>query len=120
MKNTYHIFKTALFSKKAKKEKISDKELVESIKQILKGQGVDLGGGVFKKRIGENRYRSIILAKTGDFWVYEYLFAKKDQDNITDKQLKDFKKLATAYQSLTPTHIEQLMEQNHFLEIFYD
>lgn len=41
------------------------------------GQAHDLGGGVFKKRLNDNEYRSIILAKTGEFWVFAYLFASK-------------------------------------------
>lgn len=30
---------------------------------VMKGQGDDLGGGVLKKRLNENRHRSIILAQ---------------------------------------------------------
>jgi len=40
------------------------------------GQADDLGGGVYKKRLGKNLYRSIILAKGGQHWVYEFFFAK--------------------------------------------
>jgi hypothetical protein len=56
----------------------------------------DLGGGIFKKRLNENRYRSIVLAKGGHFWVCEYLFAKKDRANIEDDELDGFRKLAKA------------------------
>lgn len=41
-------------------------------------QADDLGGDVFKKRLNENMQRSIILAKTEEFWVFAYLLAKKD------------------------------------------
>ena len=54
------------------------------------GQADDLGGGVFKKRLDDNLHRSIILAKGGQYWVYEYLFAKKDRDNIEDDELLYF------------------------------
>jgi hypothetical protein len=43
------------------------------------GQADDLGGGVFKKRLRKNQYRSIILARAGHYWVYEYLFAKQER-----------------------------------------
>jgi hypothetical protein len=42
---------------------------------------------VFKKRLGKNLHRSIIVAKGGRYWVYEYLFAKKDPANIEDNDL---------------------------------
>jgi hypothetical protein len=50
----------------------------------MAGQGIDLGGGVFKKRLNQNRHRSIILAKGGRFWICQFLFAKKDRSNIDD------------------------------------
>ncbi len=42
------------------------------------GQCDDLGGGVYKKRLGKNLYRSIVVAKGGNYWVYAHLFAKKN------------------------------------------
>jgi hypothetical protein len=56
----------------------------------MKGQADDLGGGVFKKRLNKNLHRIIILAKGGRFWIYAYLFAKKDRANIEDDELDDF------------------------------
>ena len=47
-------FKTARFSKDAKKAKIKDVELCMAIQQVLLGQVDDLGGGVFKKRLNNN------------------------------------------------------------------
>ena len=46
-----------------------------------------MGGGVFKKRLNDNLHRSIILAKGGKYWIYEYLFAKKDRENIENDEL---------------------------------
>ena len=65
------VFKTAWFAKQADKSHIDDTELCEAIRSVMKGQADDLGGGVFKKRLGKNRYRSIILAKGGRYWIYE-------------------------------------------------
>jgi len=90
MSDTLHprAFKSAWFPKAAKKARISDSELCKAIAQVMAGQADDLGGGVFKKRLHDNDYRSIILAKGGDFWVYEYLFAKKDRANIDAAELR--------------------------------
>jgi hypothetical protein len=84
------------------------------------GQAVDLGGGVFKKRLGKNRYRSIILAQGGRNWVYEYLFAKKDLDNISKSELANFRKLARRYEGLTNQEIFELMANQDWVEICND
>jgi len=72
-----------------------------AIREAIQGQVDDLGGGVFKKRLNDNMHRSIILAKGGRYWVYEYLFAKKDRGNIADDELVAFRTLAKAYAGLT-------------------
>lgn len=71
---------------------------------------MDLGGGVFKKRLNENRHRSIILAKDGYYWVYQFLFAKNDLDNIGDDELIEFRKLAKVYFELSEVQVEQLLQ----------
>ncbi len=95
------VFKTAWFSKTAKKARIGDVTLCQAMRQVMEGQADDLGGGVFKKRLEGNRYRSIILAKGGRYWVYEYLFAKSDRDNIADEELIALRALAKGYAGLT-------------------
>ncbi len=91
---TARTFKTAWFAKAARKALIDDAELCRAIAEVRKGQADDLGGGVFKKRLDKNSRRSIILARGGAHWAYEFLFAKKDRDNIDDRELAAFRKLA--------------------------
>ena len=62
-------------------------------------------------------HRSIILAKGGRFWIYEFLFAKKDQANINDEDLNDFRILAKAYATLSQNQIAQLLEDKDLTEI---
>jgi hypothetical protein len=81
------------------------------------GLAVDLGGGVFKKRLDKNRARSIILARGGHRWVFEYLFAKKDRENIDDDELARFRLLAKTYEVLTAQQIEQLIQDKDWMEI---
>lgn len=111
------VFKTAWFSKVARKSRITDNELCRAIKQVMQGQADDLGGGVFKKRLQENRYRSIILAKAGQYWIYVYLFAKKDRDNIDDDELSYFKKLSVSYSIQSESIIENAINNGDLLEI---
>jgi len=114
------VFKTARFSKDAKKAKIKDVELCLAIQQVLLGQVDDLGGGVFKKRLNNNLHRSIILAKGGNYWVYEYLFAKKDLSNIESDELFAFRLLANSYAGLTELQVSQLLVNRDFVEICHD
>ncbi len=113
-------FKTARFSKDAKKAKIKDVELCLAIQQVLLGQVDDLGGGVFKKRLNNNLHRSIILAKGGNYWIYEYLFAKKDRSNIENDELLAFRLLANGYSGLTEVQVSQLLVSGDFVEICHD
>jgi hypothetical protein len=113
-------FKTVWFSKAARKARIADTELCEAIRQVMQGQADDLGGGVFKKRLNNNMHRSIILAKGGRYWVYEYLFAKKGRENIEDDELVSFRALAKVYAGLTDGQIEQLLRDKDMMEICHD
>lgn len=111
------VFKTAWFAKAARKAKIRDGELCKAIAEVIKGLADDLGGGVFKKRLNKNDHRSIILAKGGRFWIYAYLFAKKDRANIDDDELQDFRVLAKSYASLTKEQLALLREDGELTEI---
>ena len=110
-------FKTAWFAKAAKKVHITDKELCEAIKEVMLGQADDMGGGVFKKRFNSNMHRSIILAKGGRYWIYQYLFAKSDRENIDDDELVHFRKLAKVYEKLTVAQVKQLVADGALMEI---
>ena len=114
------IFKTSWFAKVAKKARIKDADLCEAIQEVINGQAVDLGGGIFKKRLNNNQHRSIILAKGDCYWIYEYLFAKKDRDNIDDIELIDFRKLAKLYAGLSENKVEQLVHEKSLIEICYE
>ena len=113
-------FKTKWFARAARKAQISDTELCKAIAEVRMGQADDLGGGVFKKRLDKNRQRSVILAKGGPFWVYEYLFAKKDRANIDIRQLQDLRKIAAAYAGLSDDRLTQLIASGEFMEICHD
>jgi hypothetical protein len=114
---TARTLKTAWFAKAARKARITDEELCEAIRDVSMGQADDLGGGVFKKRLNKNMYRSIILAKFGRYWLYQYLFAKKDRANIDDDELKAFRLLAKSLQGATDEDISRLLTGGELTEI---
>jgi hypothetical protein len=113
-------FKTAWFAKEAYKAKITDEVLCRAMQQVMQGQADDLGGGVFKKRLNDNMHRSIILAKADIYWIYVYLYAKKDRENINREELSGFKKLAKDYCSAGEDKISALLKEDELLEICHD
>lgn len=113
-------FKTAWFSKAARKARIGDPALIAAISEVMQGRADDLGGGVFKKRLNDNMHRSIVLAKGGRYWVFAYLFAKKDRDNIDRDELADFKKLAQAYGRMTDSELTSALSEGDLLELCDD
>ena len=113
-------FKTAWFSKAAKKARIGDRVLRMAIVEVMQGQADDLGGGVFKKRLNENMHRSVVLAKGGRHWVFAYLYAKKDRANIDADELATFKKLAQAYGRMTEAELASALSQRDLLELSDD
>jgi hypothetical protein len=110
-------FKSAWFARAAKKVRISDAVLCKAIAQVMAGQADDLGGGVFKKRLSNNLYRSIILARGGDYWVYQYLFAKQDRANIDDDELRVLRGIAKDYAGLTFERVAELIADEQWIEI---
>ena len=114
------VFKTAWFAKAARKALIADDELCLAIRQVMLGQADDLGGGVFKKRLGRNLYRSIIVAKGGQYWVYAYLFAKQDRANIADNDLANLREFAAIFARKTDAEIGVGLRLREFMEICHE
>jgi len=117
---TKRVFKTRWFSKAAKKALIKDDELCEAIAEVMEGQADDLGGGVFKKRLNKNRHRSIILARGRKYWIYVYLFAKKDRENIEDDELDAFRDLADVYAAKSEKDLIKELAAKELVEICHE
>lgn len=111
------IFKTAWFSKTARKAGIDDTELCHAIAEVMQGQADDLGGGVFKKRLNKNRHRSIVVARGRTRWVYAFLFAKKDRANINANELRAFRDLADVYAAKADAKLAKEIAVGELIEI---
>ena len=111
------VFKTAWFSKAARSASITNGDLCKAAKQLMEGRGDDLGGNVWKKRLDKNTKRGLVLNKVGRRWIFVFLFAKSDMDNVGDIDLKKFKRLAKDYGSKTSTDIDALVDLRELLEI---
>lgn len=113
-------FKTKWFTKEARGAGITDTDLCAAMMEVWEGKADDLGGGVWKKRLNNNLDRSIILAKGKKYWIYTYLFSKKDQVNIDDDELAGFKKLAKIYEKLTDADVAKDVAAKKLIEICHD
>ena len=98
------IYKTKEFSKFARKAGLGSAELHEAARALASGQwDADLGGGVFKQRIAcggggkSGGFRTIILFKVGGHSFFVHGFAKNEKANITPKELKALKALASTF-----------------------
>ena len=118
------IFKNTWFTKFAGKEGISDKELKEAVNLLEAGQAdANLGSNVYKLRVarsGEGKsggFRVIVLFRSGDKTFYVYGFAKSERANISEKELKSYKKLAKKYFCMTVEQIEERIKEGQLIEL---
>ncbi len=89
------IFKTKLFAKFARRERIPNSSLAEAIERATQGLvDANLGGGVIKQRVarqGQGRsggYRTLIAFRSGDVAIFLFGFAKRDRNNIEADELE--------------------------------
>lgn len=111
------IFKTRWFNREAKSHTIKDDELSKAVNATLQGKADNLGGGVYKKRLNQNRDRAIVLAKGGGNWFYTFLYAKQDMANISYGELVGFRELAKHYACLTEDQITALINNKELVEV---
>lgn len=65
-------------------------------------------------------HRAIVVAKGRRFWIFAYLFAKKDRANIDDAELMAFKKLAALYSQKTDDDVEREVAIGELMEVHND
>ncbi len=111
------VFKTKAFARLAAKALIQDADLCSAMLQLIAGQVEDLGGGVYKKRLGRNLYRSILVTRAGQFWIFEYLFAKQNRQNIEVDELIEYRRVARFYSALAIAQFEALVDSRQLKEI---
>ena len=96
------IFKTKWFQRWAAREGLKDEALLAAVEEI--GQGLidaDLGGHVVKKRIGtrgrgkSGSVRTLLAFQLDDKAFFIYGFSKNERSNVSQKELKALKLLAS-------------------------
>jgi len=118
------IFKNSWFARFADKEGITDGELVEAVNLLEAGLAdADLGGDVYKMRLarpGEGKsggYRVIVFFRTEERTFFVYSFAKANRGNISEKELRIFKKRAKIFISKTDEEIRDDLRKRDLIEV---
>lgn len=118
-------YESKWFSKWAKKNGLSNKQLLEAVNRTESELGiVDLGGHIFKVRIGKlnqgrsGGYRTILAFRANRRSIFLFGFEKSDQDNIDKNQLNLYKEYAKTFMAMTENEINLLIDSGKifFLE----
>jgi hypothetical protein len=121
------IFKTKLFAKFARRERIPDASLSEAIERAGRGLvDADLGAGVIKQRVarqGQGRsggYRTLIACRFGDRAVFLFGFAKNDRENIDGQELAELREAAASWLAADEKLIWQAVTKGFLVEVQHE
>lgn len=121
------IFKNKWFVRFARKEGITDQQLINAVEEAEAGKiDANYGGGVIKQRIARagagksGGYRSIILYLKGSRAFFVYGFSKNDKDSLEKNEEVNFKRLANLTLKLSAEDISALLDNGTYEEMKND
>ena len=122
-------FKVKRFTNEAKKDKVSDALLSDTLNDFLSmgtngQQKLSLGTGLYKLRLAakEGRgkssgSRSILAFKNDSRVVWLHLFSKNEKGNVSISELKKLKLLSNILLEITDDEIAKLVELGELYEV---
>jgi hypothetical protein len=103
------IYKTRLFGRWARGQRLSDSMLCQAVREIREGlYEADLGGSLLKKRIarpGQGKsggFRTIVATREGDRCFFLYGFAKSERTSMDDDEVAALKAWAKTWLAMPP------------------
>ncbi|MBV5297927.1 MAG: type II toxin-antitoxin system RelE/ParE family toxin [Rhodoferax sp.] len=118
------IFKTRTFQRWAVTTGSADASLLEAVKEMEGGLiHARLGGNLFKQRVSlpgrgkSGSARTLIVTQFADVWYFLYGFEKNERDNMTDRELRLYQKLASELLALTEDQIIKALAAQNLLEL---
>lgn len=121
------IFKTKVFIRFARHEKISDSMLFEAIERAERGLiDADLGGNIIKQRLarkGQGRskgYRVLIAVRLEERYIFIDGFGKNEKANIKDNELEVLKTLGSVWLNADDKSIKTSLKNGILEEITYE
>ncbi len=118
------VLKTRYFSRWMRKTELTDQSLCKAVIEMTQGLfDANLGGHVFKKRVGmgnrgrRSSARTLIATNQGSKWFFMYGFEKNDKSNIADNELEGLQDLAKDLLAGTQVQIEEAISAGKLEEI---
>ena len=121
------VFKTRYFTRWMRKTGLSDDALCAAVAEMAQGLvDADLGGGVFKKRVGISGRgkragaRTLVASNRASRWFFVFGFEKNDRANISDEELEALKELAAQLLARTAKQLDDATNDGSLTEICND
>jgi hypothetical protein len=101
-----------------RKADISGIKFNKAIKEILDGNVIPLGKKIFKKRVGSRfggkrgGYRTILYYRIEEVIIFMYLYAKNEQEDISDREKKAFVELSGIYDKMDEKKLLWAISEN--------
>jgi hypothetical protein len=115
---------TKWFKKWAKKSKLKDQDLLDTIENLKDGLStVDLGSNLFKVRVKREHsgkssgFRTIVVYKENKRAIFLYGFGKNEKDNINKTEQLYFKKLGNDFIELSQEQVDNLIIQKSLFNL---
>jgi len=116
--------KTKWVNKWAKKNRISDTNLILAIENLENNlSSSNLGAGLFKVRVASQSsgksggFRTLIVYKEDDRAIIVYGFAKNEQDNLSKSELLAFKTLSKDILAQSNKDLEMAINKGVFISL---
>lgn len=120
------VFKVQWFTRFSRQEEISNETLAEAVGEVEQGLlDADLGGGLIKKRVAREGggkhggYRTVIAYRAETRAVFLYGFSKNAKENLTKKELNQYRTLAQCLLRFTDADIERARDAGVVEEVTY-
>jgi hypothetical protein len=121
------VFKTRMFERWAAKEGVSDSALLNAVDEMNRGlYDVNLGGHVFKKRVGtggrgkSGGVRTLLAYRMEDRAFFMFGFAKNERANVCDKELEALKRLASQLLGYGHQELQEALSAGKLYEVESD
>lgn len=121
------VFKTRIFERWAAKEGVSDSALLNAVDEMNRGlHDVNLGGHVFKKRVGiggrgkSGGVRTLLAYRMEDRAFFIFGFAKNERANLSDKELEALKRLASQLLRYDEQELDEALSAGKLYEVESD
>ena len=117
-------FKTKWFQKWAAREGLTDTVLVSAVEEMEAGLiDADMGGHVVKKRVAlpgrgkRGSTRTMVIYQRGNMAFFVFGFAKNERTNISARQLKALKLLASELLGYTTPALRKAIKAGELIEV---